>query len=179
MASFEQLTDEQRLNLARVGHRLLHNPEVSKDARRLLMKADPSVKFPDLEVEETMQSELAKRDKKIDEMSQSQMQEAAERRRESCRQQARDRGLDPDEVEKAITERGIVKWETAMEHVEMKNRLATPTPDAGSGGDGGSSTRLPDGDDLKDFWNDPAAWANKQAHLAVDEIKQNRHRAPR
>jgi hypothetical protein len=167
MASFEDLTDAQKATLAAVGYRLFHNPEVSSAAKRLLMKADPKVKFPEIETQDAVESSLEKRDKKIEELEQRLIQESAERNLEKRHEEARARGLDPADVEKAIVERGIGKWETAMEFVELTQRAAAPTPASLNGV--GLSTTIPSED--KEFQKDPAAWANRVAHDTIDELR--------
>jgi hypothetical protein len=173
VATFEQLTEEQRAALARVGHKLFHNPEVSKDAKRLLMKADPQVKFPEIQTEDAMDEKLIKRDDKIKELEQSIMQNEARQRLEERRKDARERGIDPEEVEKAMTERGIGKWETAMEFVELTHRSA---PATAASIDAGNSTELPP-DAEKEFWKDPQGASRKMAHQAIDELAQRRRQA--
>jgi hypothetical protein len=174
MATFEQLTDEQRAALARVGHKLFHSPEVSKDAKRLLMKADPAVKFPEIETQDAVEKSLEKRDEKIQALENQIMQTEAQRRLDERRAEARAKGIDPEEVEKAMTERGIGKWETAMEFVELTHRSAPAT--ASSIDNVGLSTVMP-ADTEKEFWKDPAAWSRKEAHAVVDELQARRRQA--
>jgi hypothetical protein len=169
MASFEDLTDAQKATLAAVGYRLFHNPEVSSAAKRLLMKADPKVKFPEIETQDAVESSLEKRDKKIEELEQRLIQESAERNLAKRHDEARARGLDPADVEKAIIERGIGKWETAMEFVELTQRAAAPTP---ASLNTGLSTVVPSED--KEFQKDPAKWANDEAHRVIDELRGRR-----
>lgn len=167
MATFEELTEAQKDALAKAGHKLFHNPEVSPDAKRLLMKADKSVRFPEIETSDQIGSELKKRDDKINELSQTLMQNEARRRLEEQRAAAIARGLDPAEVEKAITERGIGSWDTAMEFVELTHRAATPTPAAYDT----PADVLPTG---KEFWDNPQKATREMAHKAVDELKARR-----
>jgi hypothetical protein len=173
VATFEQLTDEQRAALARAAHSLFHNPEVSKDAKRLLMKANPAVKFPEIETQDAVEKSLEKRDEKIAGLEQQIMQSEARQRLEERRAAARARGLDPEEVEKAMTERSIGTYETAMDFVEMTHRAA---PATAASVDVGLSTQTPPNDD-KEFWQDPAGVSRKRAHEAIDELSARRRQA--
>jgi hypothetical protein len=168
MPTFEELTDEQKLSLAKAGHRLFGNPDVSKKAKRLLMEADKSVKFPELEVEDAIEAKVAERDKKVEAPEAQMIQQAAEAARARKHKQARDAGLDPADVEKAIVDRGIGNWETAMEFVRLSNQAAAPTPDAGQGG----SFNLPDG--KNEWWKDAKKKALSEAHAAIDELRGRR-----
>jgi hypothetical protein len=173
VATFEQLTDEQRAALARAAHSLFHNPEVSRDAKRLLMKANPAVKFPEIETQDAVEESLKSRDKKIETLEQQIMQNEARQRLEERRAEARAKGIDPEEVEKAMTDRGIAKWETAMEFVELTHRSA---PATAASVDMGLSTPTPPNDD-KEFWQDPAGVSRKRAHEAIDELQARRRQA--
>lgn len=170
MATFEELTDAQRDALAKAGHKLFQNPEVSSEAKRLLMKADKNVRFPEIETSDQLGGELKKRDDKIDALTNELRQTEARRRLEEQRTAARGRGLDPAEVEKAITERGIGSWDTAMEFVELTHRAATPTPAAYDE----PLDVMPTG---KEFWNNPEKATREMAHKAVDELKARRQGA--
>ena len=167
MAGFEDLSDAQKLALAQAAHKLFQNPEVNKDAKRLLMKADPSVKFPEIETQDQFQSELTKRDDKIKELSDKQMEVAAQHRREAMHEQARERGLKPEDVEDAIVKKGIANWDTAMEYVELSQRAAPSTPASFE-----SNLETPG---AKEMWKDPKKWAREQAHAAIDEISKRRN----
>lgn len=169
MATFEELTEEQRVALAKAGHKLFHNPEVSPDAKRLLMRADKNVRFPEIETDDRIDGKLKANQDQIKELQQQIMQTDARRMLEEQRAAARARGLDPADVEKAITERGIGSWDTAMEFVELQARAAVPTPAAyDEPGD-----IMPPATE-KEFWANPQAATRKMAHQAVDELRKRR-----
>ena len=168
MPSFEDMSDEQRANLGRAAFKLFHNAEVSPRAKRLLMEADPTIRFPEIDQEKVIGDQLSARDKKIEELEQRQIEQAAQARREKSHAEARARGLDPAAVEDAIVKRKIGDWDTAMEFVEMSNRMAAATP---ASFDRPSSMNMPDN---KDLWKDPRKWAQQQAHAEIDNILKAR-----
>lgn len=172
MPSFEELTDEQRLQLARAGYRLFHNPDVSQDAKRLLMKANPQVRFPDIE-----QEERKSRDEKIAELEHKQLEGEMNRRLEEKRAVARDRGLDPSEVEALVIERGkqgrVIDWESAMELLEYQKQTAAATP---AGDDWKPGNRMPGIKEMLQS-SDPAKIAREIAHQTIDELRGRRRRA--
>jgi hypothetical protein len=168
MPSFEEMSDEQRANLGRAAFKLFHNPEVSARAKRLLTEADPTIRFPEIDQEKIIGDQLSERDKRIAELEQRQIQQAAEARREKSHAEARARGLDPAAVEDAIVKRKIGDWDTAMEFVEMSTRMAAATP---ASFDRPSSMDMPDN---KDLWKDPTKWARGQAHDEIDRILKQR-----
>lgn len=167
MPSLEELTDEQRVNLARAANQVLSNPETSREFKRLWKKANPKVSFPELDVQDTVTAELAKRDTTIEELRAAQMQDAAERRRDKEHLRARERGLNPEDVEKAVVDRRIMDWDTAMRYVELEAQSAIPTPSA-------DEPMNKEVTSMKDLWNDPAKWAREQTHAAIDELAKRR-----
>lgn len=173
MPSFEELTDEQRAALSRVGYQLIHNPEVSRDAKRLLMKANPKVKFPEIENEERTNAALKERDEKLQALEQKLLEKEMQDRVEAKRQQCRERGLDPAEVENLIVERGkqnrLIDFESAMELVEAQKQIAAATPSSQ-----GPQREL---SSIKELWENPGKWAREQTHAAIDELKKRRLRA--
>jgi hypothetical protein len=172
VATFEELTDEQRTRLGRIAHNLVSNkdPKVSQAAKRLISEAIPTIQFPELQVADAVDSKLADTKKQLDAMQAELMQANAQRLLDQKHTQARERGLDPAEVEEAITKKGIGNWDTAMEFVELTHRSA---PATAASLNVGNSTVLPDSED-KEFWKDPLGTARKLAHQTIDELKARR-----
>lgn len=167
--SLENLTDVQRDNLALAAQKLLNNAELSPQVKKLLMKADPQTyRFPEIEAETQFDARLKDRDEKIAALEQRQIEESAQRNRERKHADATARGLDPAEVEKAIVEKHIGSWETAMEHVELSKRIAAATPSTFE------TVRRDVLPDTKEIWGDRRKWAASQAHSAIDDILKTR-----
>lgn len=170
MPTFEEkwaaLNDSQRENLAKAGLRLFDNPDVSPKAKELLMKADPSVRFPEVLQANELTRIREENAENLRKLEQSQLEERAERNREKRWAEARDAGVDPEEVEKVIVEKGIAKWDAAVEFVQMRQRTATPTPAAY---DTSRNFELPDG--KNDWFKDPTKKARAEAHKAIDELR--------
>ena len=167
--SLENLTDVQRDNLAIAAQKLLNNAELSPQVKKLLMKADPQTyRFPEIEQEQVTQEREKKLNDKIEALEQKHIEESARRNLERKHAEAIARGLDPAEVEKAITEKHIGSWETAMEHVELSKRIAAATPSTFE------TVRRDVLPDTKEIWGDRRKWAAAQAHSAIDDILKNR-----
>jgi hypothetical protein len=176
MPSFEELTDDQRVNLARAGFKLFHNPEVSREAKRLLTKADPKVRFPEIEAEETTTAALRERDDRIAKLEAQQIEADLERRLEMKRKQAEELGVDPADVEKLIVERGkggrVIDWESALELIQLQRQSAAATP---SSDDFKVGNEMPG---IKDMINAGPEGAAKIArdltHQAINEMRGRR-----
>jgi len=169
--SLEGLTESQIKQLAAGMQQLLQSPdaETRRGAQRLLKKVDPKLTFPEIEQEEALQSAL----KPVIEDTQklrTELQEKEFKQRvaaEHARVQAR--GFKVEDVQKFMTDRGIVNFDTAMNVMDMEQRLAAPTPESIAG-----NYDMPT--DQKDIFKNPAQWARKTAHNIINEL-QARKRA--
>ena len=128
MANFEDMSEAQRNDLGKRLHGMLLNPDVAPQVKKLLQKTDPTLRFPELEVADAVQKELKERDEKISKLEAEQIRGGRRARRAERRAAASPEGLDPDEVEKAIVEKGITNWDTAVELVRLSKLAAPPTP---------------------------------------------------
>jgi hypothetical protein len=162
--SLENLTDDQRNSLAL--KRLFGHPEFGREAKKLWKKIEPNAKFPELDLEdqaramnEATQKELQALQEKV------QLQEIQGRRAEQ-HAKIRQAGLEPDEVEKVMTEEKIASYDTAIKYVTAQRKLAPPTP--------ANITPIMLPDDLKEIQKNPNAYARKAAFEAVNEIIANR-----
>lgn len=163
MAGFEDLDEVKRRNLALAAHKLLGHKEVAPQVKRLLMQVDPTMQFPEVVLADQIDAGMKKHSDRLQEVEAQLIRERAERNLEKRQQQAIERGLDPADVEKAVTDKKIADWDTAMEYVEMSHRLAAPTPASYDEPPPFISTD-------KDFLKDPRKASLTEAHKVVDEI---------
>lgn len=181
MPKLEELTPEQQQNLARAANQILGNPETSREFKKLWSKANPQVRFPEIEQEEQVASQFKSRDERIEELTQKLLQQEVERKREEKRQAAVARGLDPDAVENLIVERGkngrTIDYESAMELMELQTQAAAATPAAQQ--DWRQSMPQTTRDTIKEMLasDNPGAIARQKAHETIDELRGRRRSA--
>lgn len=109
--------------LAEILQSLLTNPEYRKDLFRLVKKAKPELRIPEVDAEESitpLHKEIAELKEKLE---QKEREEEYRRQRETIKQ----RGYDPDEVEKVMLDKGIVNPDNAIEYMELQKKLASPS----------------------------------------------------
>lgn len=170
--SLENLSEAQVRQLASGMDALLNSPDagVRRGAQRLLKQVDPKLNFPELELETAIESAV----KPLKEDNDKLRNELRERDiNGGIREQHKAvvaRGFKVDDVQKFMTERGIVNFDTAMAVMDMEQRLAAPTPEAVSG-----VYELPD--QQKEIFKNPSQWARRTAHQVIDEIKGRRRGA--
>jgi hypothetical protein len=180
MPKFEDLTDQQRTNLASASNQLLSNPETAREFKRLWMKANPQVRFPEIEQEQIVEKQFKSRDEKIEELSNKLLEQEADKRRQDKRQAAAARGLDPDAVENLIVERGksgrVIDYESAMELMELQQQAAAATPATQSWQDPRNDAA---NKTIKEMLasDNPGEIARRIAHETIDELRGRRRRA--
>lgn len=168
----EGLSEEQVTALAKAARKLLHSNDatVSKEAKRLLMKADPTIKFADVQAEDAIGTELTKRDEQITELRNKLIEQDALRNREACHARAREKGLDPAAVEKTVVDYKVMDWDKAMEITERLQTMAPSSPEP----EQDRLNRMPDD---KDLLANPDKWAREMAHKSITEQLRARPRA--
>lgn len=163
--SLEGLTEGQVQQLAKGMQALLNSQdaEVRKGTQRMLKKIDPKLSFPELEVEDHIETALKPlredNEKLRNELKEKDFRESVEHQHANILS----RGYKVEDVQKLMAERGIVKFETALEVLDMQNRLAPPTPDALAHA---GNYSMPE--NVTDIMKNPAAWARKTAHTIID-----------
>lgn len=140
------------------------DPEVRKGAQRLLKKVDPKLDFPELNQDDKLDTALSAIRKENQELRDALKER--DFRQDTTEQHKRvvGRGFKVDDVQKFMTERGIVNFDTAMNVLDMEQRLAAPTPDVMAG-----TYDLPE--ESKDIFKNPAQWARKTAHNMINQFK--------
>lgn len=164
--SLEGLSNDQIKQLASGMQTLLtsNDADTRRGAQRLLKKVDPKLTFPELEQEDALAAAI----KPIQEDNQKLRDEIKERdfRAQVEKDHARvtGRGYKVEDVQKFMQDRGIVNFDTAMEVLDMQNRLASPTPESLATG---QPYNMPE--EQKDIFANPSKWAREMAHKIIGQ----------
>lgn len=164
MSSLEDMTQAERESIA--FRKLMNDPEVGIQAKRLYKKVVPDAKFADLDIEDKFTERESKLQKRMDEMEEKDMERRVKEQRELNHKMLRDRGLDPTVVEKVMTDEKIMNYDTAAKYIESQNRNSAPSP--------GNVTPISMPDNAKEIAKNPAAWARTEAFKALNELKAKR-----
>lgn len=129
--SLESLTPEERAALKRDqdGARLLNelltnsNAETRRAAQRLAKQARPDLRFAELESLEAEERATTAARQATDDLRKELEQERAMRLKAEEVAKIQARGFDPEAVYKAMTERGIVNLDTALDVFEAAQQL--------------------------------------------------------
>jgi hypothetical protein len=156
----EDLTSEQRAYLA-AGELLLKNPEVAMEAKRLIKKVKPDVRFQDLETHESIEASTKALRAEQEKISEQLTKDKLDRQFAEQRAKLRAEGVDVDALEAFMKENELYSYEKAAKIFKAVNALAPPTP----------SSLMQDMDlpDAKAFWNDPVKAARAEAEKYFQE----------
>ena len=168
--SLEDISLEQRDELAMLMKELAENPATRKEALRLTKKVRPNLPIPELEIEDYTEKKVTQAEDRVAQL------EAKLKEKESLEelQKRRDRlikkGLaseeDIEEIEKIMLEKKISDHETAAEYFDWMKQAAQPTPT-------GYSPSPLKGFNLNEYWKNPVQGARNEAAKALQELRKN------
>ena len=169
--SLEDISLEQRDELALLMKELAENPATRKEALRLTKKVRPNLPIPELEIEEVAEKKFTAAEERVAQL------EAKLKEKESLEdlQKRRDKlikkGLahsdeDIEQIEKIMLEKKISDHETAAEYFDWMKQAAAPTPT-------GYNPSPLKGFDLNAYWKNPVQGARNEAAKALQELRKN------
>jgi hypothetical protein len=168
--SLEDISLEQRDELALLMKELAENPATRKEALRLTKKVRPNLPIPELELEDYTEKKVTQAEDRVAQL------EAKLKEKESLEelQKRRDRlvkkGLaseeDIEEIEKIMLEKKISDHETAAEYFDWMKQAAQPTPS-------GYNPSPLKGFNLNEYWKNPVQGARNEAAKALAELRKN------
>lgn len=169
--SLEDMSFEQRDQLALLMRELSDNPATRKDVLRLTKQIKPDLVIPELEIESTTKSYVEKLEQKLMDREAKDREQDALRDLESRRNRLMKKGLvereeDIEEVEKIMLEKGISNHESAAEYWQWMKQSATPTP---TGYNPSAVSKF----DLGKYYKNPVGAARDEASKALQELRQN------
>lgn len=172
--SLENLSaeDRQAIAIGRLGRQLLQDPEHRDQVARLLKKADPKLQFPDIEAKDAVRKVEEAAAARVQELEKKLLERDAKQALERQHQRIRDAGLDVKMVNELMEKHGIPPtddgYDLVMEVINSRAQLAEPTTEV---------IQPMVKPDIKEMWNDPVAWREKQGYQVLNELIAARRRA--
>ena len=167
--SLENLSLEQRDELAGLMQQLADTPETRKDIVRLTRKIRPGLNVPELDIEDNTNSAISQMRAENEALKAKFSQREAVENLENIRRNVVKKGwVSEDEmpqVEKLMLEKRIADHETAAEHYNWMKQAAKPTPT----GYNPSAIRQ---FDLGKYWKDPRGAAQQEAVRAFADLRK-------
>ena len=172
--SLEDLSFEQRDQLALLAKTLSENPDTRKDFLRMTKKVNPSLPIPELDIEDYTKNAVSKSEERVLQLEAKLREKDALDELNKRRQSLIDKGLvkskdDIDKVEKLMLEKGMTNHETAAEYFDWMQQAAVPTGDTAMGYNPNPLNKF----DLSKYWKNPQAGARDEAAKALQELRKN------
>jgi hypothetical protein len=169
--SLEDVSYEQRDQLAALMRELSDNPATRKEVLRLTKKIKPDLVIPELDIEETTTNAVGETRRELEamraELAQKRAEEDLERRRNSLiRKGYAASDEDVEEIEKVMLEKKIADHDTAAEYWQWMKQSAAPTP---TGYNPSAINKF----DLSKYYKNPVGAARDEAAKALQELRKN------
>jgi len=168
--SLEDVSLEQRDELAQLMKELADNPATRKEVLRLTKKVRPSMNIPEIEMEDYTEKKISNAEERVMQLEAKLREKDAVDELNKRRQSLVKKGLASedqiDAIEKLMLEKGMTNHETAAEYFDWMQQAAVPTPS-------GYNPNPLRGFDLSKFWKDPKMAARNSAAEALAEIRKN------
>jgi hypothetical protein len=168
MSDLENMTDEERNRLASTMNSLLKDPALRKETLTLVKKKNPNAVLPELDQDAALTKLREEQQEEMKKLTEKVEKDAIERQWADLRRSWKERGLDPDLVQKTMTEKKIADPETAISFLQMESRMATPTPSQMS-----QAGRMKLPEEFKNLMKDPKSNLDV-AHAAIDDLRSGK-----
>ena len=167
--SLEDISLEQRDELALLAKQLAENPSTRKDFLRMTKKVKPDLPIPELEMQDYTEKKMSDMENRLlvseNKLREKEAREELNRRRQSLitKGLARD-DADVEQIEKIMLSKNISNHETAAEYFDWMKQAAEPTP---SGYNPSAISKF----DLSKYWKNPQMGARDEAAQALKDIR--------
>ena len=172
--SLEDLSLEQRDEMALLLQELSSNPSTRKEVLRLTKKVRPDLTIPELDIDETVHKLKSASEDKISQLENKLREKEAlddlRARRDSLIKKGFARtDEEVEEIEKVMLEKKIPDHQTAAEYWSWMKQSAAPTPQSSMGYNPNPLNKF----DLSKYWKNPQAGARDEAAKALMELRKN------
>jgi len=167
--SLEDLSLEQRDELAALARSLAENKTTRKQFLQLTKQLKPEMTIPELEIEEYTQKAVTKAEERVGQLEAKLREKDAMDDLLKRRQSVIRKGLasedNIEEIEKVMLDKGIANHETAAEYWQWMKQSAAPTP---TGYNPNTMSKF----DLSKYWKNPVTGAREEAARALADLRK-------
>jgi hypothetical protein len=170
--SLEGKSVEEIQALAELANGLSTDPKTRTGFLRLAKIANPATSIPEIDIPDSLRQQFEAPLKQLDALTKAHEERQLRDKIQERRQSIIAKGVNADDVpaiEKLMVDKGIANHDTAVEHFNMQQRAAVPTP--ASTMPGMRKFERPTVPDMKAFSNDPKAFSYATAYAAIDELR--------
>ena len=169
--SLEDMSFEQRDQMALLMRELSDNPETRKEILRLTRKVKPGLVIPELDIEDHTQNAVSAANKRVEGLEakireKEAMEDLNKRRMNLIKKGLIQNESEIEQVEKIMLDKGITNHESAAEYWDWMKQSAVPTP---TGYNPSAVAKF----DLGKYYKNPVMAARDEASKALNELRRN------
>jgi hypothetical protein len=167
--SLEDLSFEQRDELAKLAKTLADNPATRKEFLRMTKQVNPEMSIPELEIEDYTNKKVSAAEERVMKLEAQLRERDAREELEKRRAKLGRTEEEIAEIEKVMLEKGMTNHETAAEYFDWMKQAAAPTPNSAMGYNPSAISKF----DLSKYWKNPQMGARDEASKALQELRKN------
>jgi len=167
--SLEDLSFEQRDELAMLAKQLADNPATRKEFLRMTKQVKPEMSIPELEIEDYTNKKVTAAEERVMKLEANMRDRDARDELEKRRARLNRSAEEVAEIEKVMLEKGMTNHETAAEYFDWMKQAAAPTPNSAMGYNPSALSKF----DLNKYWKNPQMGARDEAQKALQELRKN------
>jgi len=167
--SLEDLSFEQRDELAMLAKQLADNPQTRKEFLRMTKQVKPEMSIPELDIEDYTNKKVTAAEERVMRLEAQLRDRDAREELEKRRAKLNRSEKEIAEIEKVMLEKGMTNHETAAEYFDWMNQAAAPTPNSAMGYNPSALNKF----DLSKYWKNPQMGARDEASKALQELRKN------
>ena len=169
--SLEDMSFEQRDQMALLMRELSDNPETRKEILRLTRKVKPGLVIPELDIEDHTHTAVSAANRRVEDLEAKIREKEAVEDLNKRRMSLIKKGFVQDEseieqIEKIMLDKGITNHESAAEYWDWMKQSAVPTP---TGYNPSAVAKF----DLGKYYKNPVMAARDEASKALNELRRN------
>jgi hypothetical protein len=173
--SLEDISFEQRDELALLAKTLSENPETRRDFLRMTKRVKPDLPIPEIELQDYAEKKMSEMENRLlaseNKLREKEAREELDKRRQSLISKGLAGSLeDVDQIEKIMLEQNISNHETAAQYFDWMKQAAAPTP---TGYNPSGLHKF----DLSKYWKNPQMGAREEAAAALKDIRNQGRKA--
>ena len=167
--SLEDLSFEQRDELAMLAKQLADNPNTRKEFLRMTKQVKPEMSIPELDIEDYTNKKVTAAEERVMKLEANLRDRDARDELEKRRAKLGRSVEEIAEIEKVMLEKGMTNHETAAEYFDWMKQAAAPTPNSAMGYNPSALSKF----DLNKYWKNPQMGARDEAQKALQELRKN------
>ena len=167
--SLEDLSLEQRDELAMLARQLADNPATRKQFLRMTKQVKPEMSIPELDIEDFTNTKVSAAETRVMNLEAKMRERDAVEELNKRRARLNRPTKEIEEIEKLMLDKGMTNHETAAEYFDWMKQAAEPTPNSAMGYNPSALSKF----DLSKYWKNPQMGAREEAASALKELRRN------